>query len=145
VVIPDANLLIYAYQRQTAQHKAAVDWLQAQLAGEDIIGLCWPTLWAFVRIGSNTRIWRRFAAQVNELLERIDEWQAQPNVVLVEPGPRHKQIFGKLVRESGVTGNLISDAALAAIAIEHAATLASTDRDFRRFSGLRWIDPLDQA
>lgn len=104
MVIPDANLLIYAYQSQTVQHEAALAWLEAQFAGEDIVGLCWPTLWAFIRIDSNPRIWRRFAPSPDELFDRIDEWQEQPNVVLIQPGPRHKQIFRKLVRESSATG-----------------------------------------
>jgi predicted nucleic acid-binding protein len=72
VVIPDANLLIYAYQSQTVQHEAALAWLEAQFAGEDIVGLCWPTLWAFIRINSNPRIWRRFAPSPDELFDRID-------------------------------------------------------------------------
>lgn len=143
MVIPDANLLIYSYQTKTSQHKAALAWLEKTFSGSDTIGLTWITLWAFIRINSNPRVWRNQASSVSELFDRIDEWQEQSNVVLVNPGPRHKQILRSLMVESGAVGNLASDAVLAAIAIEHAATLASTDRYFRHFSGLRWVNPLD--
>ena len=143
MVIPDANLLVYSYQTLTTQHKPALRWLEKTLAGSEVIGLAWNTLWAFIRVCSNPKIWRADLVPVTELFGVVNSLLAAPNVVIVHPEARHQQILQSLVLQSGATGNLISDAALAAIAIEHAATLASTDRDFGRFSGLRWINPLD--
>jgi uncharacterized protein len=145
VVIPDANILIYSHYADSPQHRQTSDWLERQFSGRETIGMTWFAIWAFVRIGSNARVWPR-PPSMTALFDRVDEWLDRPNVVVIHPGPRHRNLLEKLVFESGVTGALVSDAALAAIAIEHAATLASTDRDFRRFSGLRWINPLeDQA
>jgi hypothetical protein len=145
VVIPDANILLYSYFADSPQHPETNVWLEQQFAGRETIGLTWFSVWAFVRIGSNPRVFPR-PPSIAALFDRLDEWLSLPNVVVVHPGPRHRHLLERLIVESGATGALVSDAALAAIAIEHAATLASTDRDFRRFSGLRWINPLeDQA
>lgn len=142
MVILDANILIYAHHAESQQYAAASAWLEKQMDGIDTVGLTWPVLWAFLRISTNDKVWRR-PPSTAEVFERIEEWQGQPNVVLVQPGPRHRQILKDLTLQSGARGALVSDAVLAAIAIEHAATLISTDRDFRLFSGLRWINPLD--
>ena len=113
------------------------------IAGPEVIGLAWISIWAFVRICSNPKLWKADQPETGELFQVVNSWLEAPNIVLVNPGARHWQIFRSLVLQSGATGNLISDASLAAIAIEHAATLASSDRDFGRFSGLRWVNPLD--
>jgi hypothetical protein len=145
VVVPDANILLYAYNLDATQHRLSAAWLEEQFNSREQIGLTWLTLWAFVRIGSRPRVFPNPLA-VTQILEIIEAWLSRPNVVLIEPGPRHLTILKSLITGNDVAGNLTTDAALAAIAIEHAATLASTDRDFRRFSGLRWINPLeDQA
>ncbi|HEX4165126.1 MAG TPA: type II toxin-antitoxin system VapC family toxin [Bryobacteraceae bacterium] len=138
----DANILIYAHHADTRQHAAARAWFEKQLAGTDIVGLTWATIWAFIRVSTNAKLWSRPPA-LEEVFDRIAEWQSLPNVVLLEPGPRHRQILKSLALESDARGAMISDAVLSAIAIEHAATLVSTDRDFRRFSGLRWMNPLE--
>jgi uncharacterized protein len=143
VVIPDANLLIYSHDIGSSHHGAAIEWLNRQFE-TSMLAFTWPTCWAFLRIASNPRIFERPASS-EQLFDRLDEWLSHPNVAFVNPGPRHPEILKRLILAAGVRGSLISDAVLAAIAIEHAATLSSTDRDFRRFSGLRWIDPLDQA
>ncbi len=142
--MPDVNILIYAQNPGAAQHRAAAEWLSRQFETHETVGLSWMVLWAFVRIASNPRVWKS-PVSTEELFDRLEDWLSQPNAVLVQPGPRHKTILTRLVLESGVVGSIISDAVLAAIAIEHAATLASTDRNFGRFSGLRWVNPLDQA
>ncbi len=142
MVIPDANLLIYSQNPGAVQHRAAAEWLKGQFEGADTIGLTWPTLWAFVRIVSNPRLWSN-PVGIDDIFDRIEEWRNQPNVILVQPGPRHQSILQGLMTESQSLGTLATDAALASIAIEHAATLASTDRDFRRFSGLSWVNPLE--
>lgn len=143
MVIPDANILIYAHFADTPQYRVASGWLEQQLGRpETVVGLCWVTLWAFIRIGTNPRLWPK-PPSIEVLFDRIDEWRNQPNVVLLNPGTRHQAILKAMMLESGVVGGSATDAVLAAMAIENAATLASTDRDFRRFSGLRWVNPLD--
>ncbi len=145
MVIPDANILLYAYNLDATQNRLSAAWLEEQFNSREQIGFTWLTLWAFVRIGSRPRVLPR-PLSVEQVLEIVDEWLNRPNVVLIGPGPRHLTILKSLITDNEIAGNLTTDAALAAIAIEHAATLASTDRDFRRFSGLRWINPLeDQA
>ncbi|MDQ2840214.1 MAG: type II toxin-antitoxin system VapC family toxin [Acidobacteriota bacterium] len=142
MVIPDANLLIYAYNPDAVHHQESIEWLELQFQGRDPLGFTWPTLWAFARVATNPRLWPR-SVSAEEVFSQWEEWLEQPNAIIVGPGPRHTHILHGLVTQSGVVGSMISDAVLAAIAIEHAATLASTDRDFRRFSGLRWINPLE--
>ncbi len=143
MVIPDVNILIYAHYADMGQHRVVSAWLEEQFARpETTIGLCWLTLWGFIRVGTNPRLWPR-PPSIEESFERIEEWRNQPNVVLLQPGPRHQHILKALMLETEAVGSLATDAAPAAFAIEHAATLASTDRDFRRFSGLRWVNPLE--
>ncbi len=142
MVIPDANILIYTYNPDAPQQRALSAWLQAQLAGRDQIGLTWLTLWAFIRIIPNPKLWPN-APSVERVFDVVDEWLSLPNVVLVQPGGRHATILKSLMLGTDPFKSIASDAALAAIAIENAATLASTDRDFRRFSGLRWVNPLE--
>ncbi|HLH02129.1 MAG TPA: TA system VapC family ribonuclease toxin [Bryobacteraceae bacterium] len=142
MILLDANVLIYSHHSDMREHTAAREWLEKQLTRPEPIGLPWLAIWAFIRISSNPQIWRN-PKTAEDLFDRIDEWLTQPNVVIVEPGPRHHRILRSLILTTSAAGNGTTDAALAALAIEHAATLASTDRDFRRFSGLRWVNPLD--
>jgi len=137
----DVNVLIYAYHADTPQHAATAAWLEIALAGPDPIGLSWPVAWAFIRISTSARIWPTpipAGVTVNILRELL----ARPNVSLIEPGPRHLEILETLITKCNATGPLVSDAVLAALAIENGAILASTDRDFSRFDNLRWINPL---
>jgi toxin-antitoxin system PIN domain toxin len=138
----DVNLLIYAYNPAAEQHAAAAGWLRKMFSQQEAIGLSWLTIWAFLRITTNTRLWRR-PVSADDALDRITEWLKQPNVIIVEPGNRHFSILKSIIGSGRFLGTVITDAALAAIAIEHAATLASSDSDFRKFSGLRWINPLE--
>jgi toxin-antitoxin system PIN domain toxin len=141
VTIVDVNVLLYAYQADSPQHQAAASWLQNLFAGEDVIALSWITLWAFVRIGTNPRAWPS-AIPITRVFEIIRGWLAEPGVVIVHPGPRHAELFERLVTEARAGGSLVSDAALAALALENGAVLASTDRDFSRFTDLRWVNPV---
>jgi len=141
VTILDANVLIYAYNEDAPQHRAAADWLDRLLNSEEMVGLPWTTLWAFLRISTNARAWPK-PIPVEDAFAAIHEWLDRSNVAIVHPGPRHIHLLDKLVREGKAAGPLVSDAALAALAMENGAALASTDRDFSRFDGLRWINPL---
>jgi len=104
-----------------------------------MIGLSWLTLWAFIRISTNPRSWPSPVA-AGAVFEVVRSWLAQPGVVIIHPSPRHLELLEQLVTEGQATGPLVSDAALAALAIENGAVLASTDRDFSRFPGLRWLE-----
>jgi toxin-antitoxin system PIN domain toxin len=141
VTIVDVNLLLYAYQADSPQHQGAASWLQALFTGEEIIGLSWITLWAFVRISTNPRAWPS-PIPVTVVFKIIRDWLAQPGFLIIHPGPRHAALLEQLVTEARAAGPLVSDAALAALAIENGAVLASTDRDFSRFTNLRWVNPI---
>lgn len=141
MIIIDVNVLLYAYQADSPQHRAAKEWLENLFAGEEIIGIPWVTLWAFLRISTNPRAWPS-PMPAETALQHIHEWLTQPGVIAVNPGPRHLELLERLVTEDRATGPLVSDAALAAMAIENGAVLASTDRDFSRFTQLRWINPI---
>lgn len=141
MILPDANLLLYAYHPRAEQHEASRAWLEAALSGHELIGFPWLVLWAFVRISTNVRVFEQ-PLSASEAREAVSSWLARPNVEMLEPGERHWQILGRLLEEGQVAGPLVSDAALAAIAIEHGATLHTTDRDFSRFPELRWRNPI---
>ncbi len=142
MTILDANLLLYAYNADAPQHRAAAGWLAELIESGELIGLPWVTVWAFIRISTNSRIWAN-PRPAKEVFAIVAEWLAQPGVVPLQPGPLHGQILEKLVCEHGATGSLLTDAVLAALAMEHGASLASTDQDIRRFPDLRWLNPLD--
>ncbi|MES1156628.1 MAG: TA system VapC family ribonuclease toxin [Alphaproteobacteria bacterium] len=141
MILVDANLLIYAYVDTYRQHNAARAWLDEQLNGSARVGLPWASLLAFLRVTTNPRIHATPAA-IEEATAQVEEWLALEPVWIPEPSARHAEIMMDLLRTTGATGNLISDAHLAAIALEHGLTLCSTDSDFARFPGLRWLNPL---
>jgi len=141
VILVDANLLLYAYHPKAQQHEASRAWLEAVLSGPDLVRFAWLTLWAFLRIGTNPRVFER-PLSTSEAEAAVSSWLAQPAAGVLEPGERHWEILGELMREGQATGPLVMDAVIAAIAVEHGATLCTTDRDFARFAGLKWINPL---
>jgi toxin-antitoxin system PIN domain toxin len=141
VTILDANVLLYAYNADAPQQRFAAPWLAKLLESGETIALPWVTAWAFIRIGTNSRI-RENPRSAQEAFAIVREWLAQPGVISLQPGPLHAEILETLVTEHGATGHMVTNAVLAALAIEHGAVLASTDQDFRRFPGLRWLNPL---
>jgi len=145
VILLDANLLIYSIDSDSPHHGRARRWLEKTLSGGAAVGLPWAVVLAFLRITTRVGILRR-QLSVEQAVAYIDEWLAQPYVEPVGPGPTHWNLFKSLLREVGAAGNLTTDAHLAALAIESGCELASTDNDFRRFSGLRIVNPLaDEA
>lgn len=143
MILVDANLLIYAYDASSTFHAPAREWLEEVLSAPEPVGLPWASILAFVRITTDRRILKApFSAE--EASSIVDEWLALPSVRVPEPTARHWQILQRLIREDQATGPLVTDAHLAALAIEHGAQLFSTDRDFSRFRGLRWTNPLAQ-
>lgn len=139
--IPDANLLLYAVDGASPRHAAARRWLEDRLSGTETVGFAWVVLLAFLRLGTNPRVFRD-PLHPREALDLIEEWLAQPCAAVVEPTDRHPAILRELLEPLGTAGNLTTDAHLAALAIEHGAELCSSDADFSRFPGLRWTDPL---
>ena len=140
----NADILLYAYDSSSAHHPACRTWLEAALNSEETVALPWQTLLAFVRISTNARAVRRplSGPQASSI---VQSWLERPNVSVIGPGERFWEIFREQVIEAKVTGPLVTDAALAALALEHGATLYSTDRDFRRFKDLKHADPTQTA
>jgi uncharacterized protein len=141
MILIDANLLIYAVDSDSAHHKAARRWLEKSLSGTTQIGMAWIVLLAFIRITTHPRIMRN-PLPADAALSYVDEWLAQPCVVNVVPGDNHWPILRQLILASGIAANLTSDAHLAALAIEHGYAIYSADHDFKRFSGLKHVNPL---
>jgi toxin-antitoxin system PIN domain toxin len=144
MILLDANVLIYAVDADAPQHAKARRWLERTLSGDLVVGLPWSVALAFLRITTRTGVLRR-QLTAEQAIAFIDEWLEQPYVELVGPGANHWPLLKKLLREVGAAGNLTTDAHLAALAIEGGWELASTDHDFRRFAGVRVVDPLAES
>lgn len=142
MILVDANLLLYAYDPDSARHEASRQWLEEQLSGTELVRFTWLTMWAFVRIITNSQVFVR-PLSTGEAMAAVSSWLQRPNVAILDPGERHLEIFGRLLERGQAAGPLSMDAALAAIAIEHGATLCSTDRDFSRFADLDWANPIE--
>jgi uncharacterized protein len=140
-VIVDANLLLYARNSSDDRHDAAREFVETVLNGPRRVGLPWPTITAFLRIATHPRVFPT-PLTTAEAVGQIREWLAAPATWVPVPGPRHAEICLSLVDDLRVTGPLVSDAHLAAIALEQGTGVWSTDADFARFDGLSWEDPL---
>lgn len=137
----DANILIYAYNADAPEHPQMRQWLSDLFSDSARIGISWLVLWAFIRVATNPRL-SPTPKPPAEVFRIVRTLLSQSQVMIMEPGPRHAEILEQLVIDHKVSGSMFTDAALAALAIEHGATLASTDRDFSRFANLRWLNPL---
>ena len=141
MILVDGNLLIYAFTPSFDQHRDAKAWLDDQLSGTTRVGLPWPCLLAFMRIVSNPRMFERPVA-LNLAWQQVIDWLDAEPAWIPQAGDRHADILGSLLASSRATANLLQDAHLAALALEHGLTLCSADSDFARFPGLRWVNPL---
>jgi toxin-antitoxin system PIN domain toxin len=141
MILPDANLILYAYIKDFPQHEASKTWLEKVIADGEIIGLSWQVMTAFIRIGTNPKLFKLPMA-MHQVEKSLGELFALPNIEIITPTNRHWKIFLKLLEESKAVGNLVMDAHLAALAIEHHARLASTDADFKLFPDLDYFNPL---
>jgi len=141
VTLVDANLLLYAYDSSSPRHEQARKWLESSLSGPELSAFEWMTIFAFLRISTNPRALRHPFSMAGGL-EIVSEWLGRPNVITVNPTKRHWEIFRELSVKGQAQSSLVSDAHLATLAIEHGAILATTDRDFTRFPGLRILNPL---
>jgi toxin-antitoxin system PIN domain toxin len=138
----DANVLLYAYHPRAVQYERCRAWVEREFSGGAAVCLAWATIVAFLRISTNPRVFER-PLTIAEAEGVVSSWLAVPSVAPLEPGDRYWDVLRDLLHRAQVIGPLVSDAALAALAIEHGATLCTTDRDFARFPGLRTINPLD--
>jgi toxin-antitoxin system PIN domain toxin len=141
VIVLDANVLLYAYHLRSPAHERAKAWLEAAFAGPEPVRLPWQTILAFLRLTTNPKVFDAPLA-IDEAVGTVSGWFGLPAVALIDPGERYWTVLQALLVESQVSGPLVTDAALAALAIEHGATLCTTDRDFRRFAGLKLLNPL---
>lgn len=141
MILVDANLLVYAHNADAVEHSIARGWLEHQFNQPSRVGLPWPALLAFVRLVCNPAV---VPAPLRPAVawQYVEEWLALDNVWIPGPGPGHAAVLGGFLGLSQMTARLVPDAHLAALAIEHGLTLCSTDGDFAKFPGLKWLNPL---
>ena len=141
MITPDANIVLYAYNEDTPKHLEAKEWFEEQFSQPVIFGLSWQVITAFLRISANPGAFPE-PFSLPEAIGIVDEWLEHPSIEILTPTTNHWTIFQTLIIEGQTKAALMMDAHLAALAIEHSATLATTDRDFSKFSGLKTTNPL---
>lgn len=141
MILVDANLLIYAYNPQSEHHHAARQWLEEVFSGSEQVRLAWQTILAFLRIMTNVHVFEKPLGP-REARAIVAQWLQQPAVGILDPGERHWEILGGLMEDAQVRGPLVTDAHLAALAIEHGTILCTHDSDFLRFPSLKLLDPM---
>jgi toxin-antitoxin system PIN domain toxin len=142
VIVCDANLLIDSYNTGSARHAEARAWLEEIFSGTHMVGLPWQAASAFLRVMTNKKLpGERFSlAQATQI---VDLWLARTNVRVLVPGDHYWPLFRRMVIEGQASGSLVSDAEIAALTLEYGGVLYTADRDFARFPGLRWKNPLE--
>jgi uncharacterized protein len=136
----DANVLLYAVNEASARHREARAWLDTSLRGSETVAFAWIALLAFLRLATHEAVFPK-PLRPNDAIDVLRSWLAQPTAVVVEPTSRHLDVLAGFLSEVGTAGNLVNDAHLAALALEHGCELVSYDADFARFSGVRWLTP----
>ena len=137
----DLNLVLYAYDETSPRHEAARSWMSRTLSGSETVGLPWAVALGFIRLSTKAHVFAE-PLSVDGAFAVVDGVLAAPAATLVQETPRHLALVRQLLEPLGTAGNLTSDAHLAALSIEHGATMCSCDGDFARFPGVRWLDPL---
>lgn len=138
--IVDANVLLYAVNESAEHHEEAVGWLDAALSGQSTVGFSWISVLAFLRLSTKIGLFPS-PLSVDQALDRVQAWLAQPTSIVVEPTARHGEVLSGLLIALGTGGNLANDAHLAALAIEHRGEVITYDSDFGRFAGVTWFTP----
>jgi toxin-antitoxin system PIN domain toxin len=141
VILFDVNVLVYAFRRDTQRHAEYNEWLNDRVRAREPFGVTDIVLSGMLRIVTHPRVFNP-PDRVETVFAFLDALRTQPNCVVISPGARHWEIFHELCERADAKGNIVPDAYLAAIAIEHGCELITTDRDFARFPGLRWRHPL---
>jgi len=142
VILVDANILVYSHVKSFAQHEHARKWLDQQLSGSTRVGLPWASLLAFLRLVTNPRVFEQ-PEPMPDAWHQVRRWLACESAWIPQPTERHVDLLDQLLALPGLNANLVPDAHLAALALEHGLTLYSTDGDFARFPMLRWSNPFD--
>lgn len=141
MILPDLNLLMYAYNSDAPGHRRAKVWWETCLSENRPVALPWVVILGYLRLATSRRVLASpFTTQA--ALGHIRSWLERPHVQILQPGSRHLDLLDSLMQQAQASGDLTTDVHLAALAIEHQAELHSNDRDFSRFPGLRWTDPL---
>lgn len=141
MILPDLNLLVYAYNSDAPGHRRAKAWWESCLSGTRPVGLPWVVTLGYLRLTTSRRVLLDpFTTQ--EAIGHIRSWMERPQVQILQPGPRHLDLLDSLTQDAQAAGDLTTDVHLAALAIEHQAELNTNDGDFSRFPGLRWTNPL---
>jgi toxin-antitoxin system PIN domain toxin len=140
MILVDANVLLYSINSDEPHHRAAHAWLDRALSGTETVGFCWTVLLAFLRIATAPQVFPS-PLDIDRAVEVAGAWLGQPAAMTVEPTARHLPILHSLLETTGSAANLVNDAHLAALALEHRAAIATFDRDFDRFEGIRRISP----
>ena len=143
MILVDANILLYAEDSSSPFHARAKEWWVAQLSGSSPVCLCWSVLSAFIRISTHRRVFE-CPLTLEEAITRVGSWLNQPCVRIVQPTERHWEFFSDMLTSGKAMANLVPDAHLAALALEHGCQLQSTDVDFSRFAKLAWKNPLEE-
>lgn len=141
MILVDVNLLLYIKGADMPQHDRAASWFERAVGDRTRIGLPWQSLLGFVRIITSARLCSQ-PLSIAHAWQQVEEWLALPGVWIPEPTEHHAKVLGELLLSANVSGNLVPDAHLAAIAVEHGLVVCSTDADFARFPGVRWVNPL---
>ena len=141
MILVDANLLLYACDSESPHHEPSRKWLESALSSGRAVRFALVTLLAFVRLASDRRIYAH-PLSPTEACSLVEEWLALPNVRLLQPGPRTWRLLSAMCEEGQAKGAMVMDAHLAALAMEHGASIATTDRDFMRFPGIELVNPV---
>lgn len=141
MIVVDANLLIYSYDTHSADHQKSVNWLEGVFSGTEAVGLPWQSISAFLRVVTNRRL-PGARVSLGEAVDAVEQWLQAANVQILVPGDQHWSVLRRMIVEGGAAGPLVSDAEIAALTIEYGGVLHTADRDFARFPGLRWLNPL---
>ncbi len=144
MVIPDINLLVYAYNKSSLFHEESCLWWENLLNKGTAVGLPWVSALGFVRIMTDLRIMKRPMNPV-KALSHIAKWLEAPGVRILEPGLKHLEIMGELIAVTGIAGRLTTDIHIASLALEFHGEVHSNDRDFNRFPNLRLFNPLQKS
>lgn len=140
-MLVDANILLYAVDEDSAVHAQARDWLELALNGPRRVGIPWVSVAAFVRIATHPRALRE-PLTPEEAWQLVEDWLDAPAAWVPAPGRGHRAILGQLIRDLDLRANLVSDAVLAALCIEHGLQIVSADSDFARFTDVAWLNPV---
>ncbi|MCI0411812.1 type II toxin-antitoxin system VapC family toxin [bacterium] len=141
MIVPDINLLIYAYNELAPHHLRSKRWWEKLLSEDTVVSIPWAVTLGFVRLMTHRQVLET-PLPVSECCSIVEEWFSRPNVQPLEPGSRHFSIFKDFLSAAGAGGNLVTNAHIAAMVVEHSCELHSNDSDFLRFAGLKLVNPL---